>query len=125
MVLSDTDIHKYIAQGKIKITPPLPPEQFGSCSVDFRLGHEFSVFEHSRRSAIGMNAASAPYLLASSCSAWSREHCGPVTPAGHGSSTGAAISCVSSGVSLVVAGRMRSCARERSGPATTALQAAA
>jgi deoxycytidine triphosphate deaminase len=37
MVLSDTDIHKYIAQGKIKITPPLPPEQFGSCSVDFRL----------------------------------------------------------------------------------------
>jgi len=38
MVLSDIDIKKYLEQGKIKITPPLPPEQFGSCSVDFRLG---------------------------------------------------------------------------------------
>ncbi len=48
MVLSDRDIKRYIAEGKIKISPELPPEQFGSCSVDFRLGHEFSVFEHSR-----------------------------------------------------------------------------
>lgn len=35
-------------QGKIRIAPDLPPEQLGSCSVDFRLGREFSVFEHSR-----------------------------------------------------------------------------
>ncbi len=48
MVLSDRDIKRYIAEGKIKISPELPPEQFGSCSVDFRLGDEFSVFEHSR-----------------------------------------------------------------------------
>ena len=48
MVLSDVDIKRYIAEGKIKISPDLPPEQFGSCSVDFRLGNEFSVFEHSR-----------------------------------------------------------------------------
>jgi dCTP deaminase len=48
MVLSDVDIKRYIEAGKIKITPPLPPEQFGSCSVDFRLGAEFNVFEHSR-----------------------------------------------------------------------------
>ena len=48
MVLSDVDIKRYIAEGKIKITPELPPEQFGSCSVDFRLGNEFSVFEYSR-----------------------------------------------------------------------------
>ncbi len=48
MVLSDVDIRRYIAQGKIRITPQLQPEQFGSCSVDFRLGNEFSVFEHSR-----------------------------------------------------------------------------
>src|SRR5438552_8630187 len=48
MVLSDVDIKRYIAAGKIRITPELPPEQFGSCSVDFRLGPEFSVFEHSR-----------------------------------------------------------------------------
>jgi dCTP deaminase len=48
MVLSDIDIKRYIDSGKIRITPELPPEQFGSCSVDFRLGAEFSVFEHSR-----------------------------------------------------------------------------
>src|SRR5258706_12502307 len=48
MVLSDVDIKRYIAAGKITITPELPPEQFGSCSVDFRLGNEFSVFEYSR-----------------------------------------------------------------------------
>ena len=27
MVLSDVDIKRYIAQGKIKISPELPPEQ--------------------------------------------------------------------------------------------------
>jgi dCTP deaminase len=52
MVLSDVDIRRYLESGKIKITPPLPPEQFGSCSVDFRLGQEFSVFEHSRHALI-------------------------------------------------------------------------
>lgn len=54
MVLSDVDIKRYIAQGKIKITPELPPEQFGSCSVDFRLGCEFSVFEYSRHPFIDL-----------------------------------------------------------------------
>lgn len=48
MVLSDVDIRRYIETGKIKITPALPPDQFGSCSVDFRLGNEFNIFEHSR-----------------------------------------------------------------------------
>lgn len=48
MVLSDVDIKRYMAQGKIKIDPPLPPEQYGSCSIDFRLGNEFSIFNHSR-----------------------------------------------------------------------------
>ena len=48
MVLSDVDIRRYIELGKIRITPALEPEQFGSCSVDLRLGNEFSVFEHSR-----------------------------------------------------------------------------
>ena len=32
----------------------LPPDQFGSCSVDFRLGEEFSVFEHSRHALIDL-----------------------------------------------------------------------
>lgn len=54
MVLSDVDIKRYIAQGKIKISPELPPEQFGSCSVDFRLGNEFSVFDYSRHPYIDL-----------------------------------------------------------------------
>lgn len=54
MVLSDVDIKRYIAEGKIRITPQLPPEQFGSCSVDFRLGNEFNVFEHSRHAYIDL-----------------------------------------------------------------------
>ncbi|MEO7145139.1 MAG: dCTP deaminase [Bryobacteraceae bacterium] len=54
MVLSDVDIRRYLEQGKIKIAPALPPEQWGSCSVDFRLGHEFSVFEHSRHAFIDL-----------------------------------------------------------------------
>ena len=54
MVLSDVDIRRYIAEGRIRITPELPPEQFGSCSVDFRLGGEFNVFEHSRHPYIDL-----------------------------------------------------------------------
>src|SRR6266498_1133757 len=54
MVLSDVDIKRYMELGKIKITPALPPEQFGSCSVDFRLGNEFNVFEHSRHAFIDL-----------------------------------------------------------------------
>ena len=54
MVLSDVDIKRYIAAGKIRITPELPPEQFGSCSVDFRLGNEFSVFDYSRHPYIDL-----------------------------------------------------------------------
>ena len=59
MVLSDVDIRRYIALGKIKVSPELPPEQFGSCSVDFRLGHEFSVFEHSRHALIDLKEKAA------------------------------------------------------------------
>jgi dCTP deaminase len=59
MVLSDVDIHRYLDQGQIKITPALPPEQFGSCSVDFRLGDEFSVFEHSRHAFIDLKDSTA------------------------------------------------------------------
>src|ERR1039457_694466 len=54
MVLSDVDIKRYIEAGKIKIAPDLPPEQFGSCSVDFRLGNEFNVFEYSRHPYIDL-----------------------------------------------------------------------
>ena len=55
MVLSDVDIRRYIEQGRIRITPEPEPDQFGSCSVDFRLGSEFSLFEHSRYPYIDLN----------------------------------------------------------------------
>jgi dCTP deaminase len=54
MVLSDIDIRKYIEQKRIIVDPALPDEQFGSCSVDFRLGHEFSIFEHSKHPFIDL-----------------------------------------------------------------------
>ncbi len=59
MVLSDVDIRRYIEAGKIRISPPLPDEQFGSCSIDLRLGAEFSIFEHSRHAYIDVRDKSA------------------------------------------------------------------
>jgi dCTP deaminase len=54
MVLSDVDIRAYLKEGRIRVTPPLPEEQIGSCSVDFRLGNEFSIFEHSKHPYIDL-----------------------------------------------------------------------
>ena len=59
MVLSDKDIRRYLDLGKIRIAPPLPDDQWGSCSVDFRLGTEFSVFEHSRFAYIDLREKGA------------------------------------------------------------------
>ena len=59
MVLSDVDIKRYLELGKIKVSPALPPDQFGSCSIDFRLGDEFSVFEHSRHALIDLRNRTA------------------------------------------------------------------
>jgi dCTP deaminase len=59
MVLSDRDIRRYLELGKIRISPELPDDQFGSCSVDFRLGSEFSVFEHSRFAYIDLREKGA------------------------------------------------------------------
>lgn len=53
MVLSDRDIERHLAEGRIKLTPP--PDlatQLGSCSIDCRLGNTFRVFEHSRNAFI-------------------------------------------------------------------------
>ena len=52
MVLSDVDIRRYIEEGKIRIDPALGADQMGSCSIDFRLGSTFSIFEHSRHAFI-------------------------------------------------------------------------
>lgn len=58
MVLSDVDIRRYMEAGKIRVTPELSPEQYGSCSLDFRLGNEFGVFEHSRHAYIDLRHGS-------------------------------------------------------------------
>ena len=53
MILSDRDIAQALADGRIRITPaPDVASQLGSCSIDFRLGNTFMVFEHSRFSYI-------------------------------------------------------------------------
>ena len=60
MVLSDRDILAYLEAGKIKITPEIDrTKQLSSCSVDFRLGNTFMVFEHSRYSFIDPRSANA------------------------------------------------------------------
>lgn len=53
MILSDRDIRSAIEAGRIRITPAIDLDKhMGSCSVDFRLGNTFMVFEHSRYSYI-------------------------------------------------------------------------
>lgn len=49
MILSDRDIKKALAGGRIRITPkPDLTTQLGSCSVDLRLGRQFRIFDHSK-----------------------------------------------------------------------------
>lgn len=49
MILSDRDIKKALISGDIKIIPkPDFKAQLGACSIDFRLGDTFRVFEHSK-----------------------------------------------------------------------------
>ena len=53
MILSDREILEALERGRITITPPPDLDrQLGSCSIDFRLGNTFMVFEHSRFSYI-------------------------------------------------------------------------
>lgn len=55
MVLSDRDIIRYLDTGKIKITPaPDLTRRLGSCSVDFRLGNIFLIFDHSKHPYIDL-----------------------------------------------------------------------
>ena len=55
MILSDRDIIKNIENKKIKITPEPDLEvQLGSCSIDFRLGNTFRIFESNRYSFIDL-----------------------------------------------------------------------
>lgn len=53
MILSDKDIKKAIAEGRIKVTPePDFATQLDACSLDFRLGNEFRIFKRSSISHI-------------------------------------------------------------------------
>ena len=55
MILSDRDIKKAIAAGRIKVTPaPDYATQLGSCSLDLRMGDEVRVFRHSKISHIDL-----------------------------------------------------------------------
>ncbi len=49
MVLSDTDIRRYLADGRL-VLDPLPDldTHMGPCSMDLTLGTEFRIFDHSR-----------------------------------------------------------------------------
>ena len=49
MILSDRDIKKALATGKITISPkPQLSVVLGSCSIDLRLGNRFRIFDHSK-----------------------------------------------------------------------------
>jgi len=56
MILSDRDIKKAIADGRVKLDPaPDFATQLGSCSIDLHLGHEFRIFRHSRLSHVDVH----------------------------------------------------------------------
>ena len=49
MILSDRHVREALISGRIKIRPEINYEtQLGSCSIDFRLGNTFQVFDYSR-----------------------------------------------------------------------------
>lgn len=51
MILSDRDIKKYLAEGKITVSP-LFPDAIQPASVDLHLGNKFLVFDHTNHSVI-------------------------------------------------------------------------
>lgn len=56
MILSDGDIKKALQEKRIGIDPTPDFEiQLGSCSIDFRLGTQFRVFNHSKVALIDTN----------------------------------------------------------------------
>ncbi|MFQ6027369.1 MAG: dCTP deaminase [Dehalococcoidia bacterium] len=53
MILADTDLQEYLEAGYIKVSPaPDLDKQLGPCSLDFRLGYQFRVFDYSRKGYI-------------------------------------------------------------------------
>lgn len=59
MILSDHDIKKAMREGRITIKPmPVFKNQLGACSLDFRLGRTFRVFEYSKVAYIDLRKPS-------------------------------------------------------------------
>lgn len=57
MILSDRDIRRAIESGKIAISPEIDyATQLGSCSIDFRLGNTFRVFDYSSHPYIDLKS---------------------------------------------------------------------
>ncbi len=55
MLLSDKDIKKAIAKGRVKIAPkPNYAKQLGSCSIDFHLGNKFRIFKRSSHAFVDL-----------------------------------------------------------------------
>jgi dCTP deaminase len=63
MIFSDRDLRRLMEQGAIRVDPiPNLDLQLGSCSLDLRLSHEFSVFEYTRHPYIDIrNPAQSEY----------------------------------------------------------------
>lgn len=57
MILSDRDIKKAIAEGRIRITPaPDYAQQLSACMIDLHLGKKFRTFNRSRHPYIDLKA---------------------------------------------------------------------
>ncbi|WP_041794764.1 dCTP deaminase [Pararhodospirillum photometricum] len=54
MKLSDTDIRRALAEGRILIEPPPDPARLGAMSVDLQLGSAFRVFQPGKASHIDL-----------------------------------------------------------------------
>jgi len=48
MILSDRDMKKYIAEGKLAFKPELSGDQIGPASIDLKLGSVFKIFKPER-----------------------------------------------------------------------------
>jgi len=57
LILSDEHIKEALRSGKIRISPEIDYEtQLGSCSIDFRLGNVFRIFDYSRHPYIDLRS---------------------------------------------------------------------
>ena len=66
MILSDKDIRKAIADGRVTVSPPESElfEHIHASSMDFRLGNTFKLYEHSKFAALDpMNPESFAGIL--------------------------------------------------------------